>query len=507
MIITCEGYASKKEKQDKVDEDDPNVTNKEGTTKKLSKNRAKEVRDLIKAGTGGKGITFKIVAKGSSASTDDESDQNNRRVDVTIENNSKGGSDAEPKKENLDGLSFYQEFANIIDGLIIDETKYFDFVDANYPNYFKTISQKIQYFQPGYHSTTPEGLNTRLTFLNQCMRQGPSINNTGDAIQPQNLAFGRPPICILRIGDFFHTKVAINSLNITYDDSGIKWDLNPEGIGVQPMIANVQLSIDLLGGHSLVGPIDRLQNAVSFNYYANTQLYDPRADKIDGSTGKIVPGIKLGTKKAEVGVDTNALTDFLKNEGIVDQLKDSETGDDDSTKSQNNIEIKPSDDNIIIRVLNSEGEEIKPSEVEIDGKVDKDNLLSYTVRVNGKGTIPDSGRNIDTNDTEVSIPISEWSSGIDGISEASEPEQDILKSIGSAEIKLSALQLQIGNGVSVTVNIKKMKELEKELEKLKKDLIKARKQQPTVKVTAFFTKNKKGSKQTVEFTYNGSKLI
>ena len=117
------------------------------------------------------------------------------------------------------------------------------------------------------------------------MRQGPSINNTTDDIQPQNLAFGRPPICILRIGDFFHTKVAINSLNITYDDSGIKWDLNPEGIGVQPMIANVQLSIDLLGGHSLVGPIDRLQNAVSFNYYANTQMYDPRADKIDGSTG------------------------------------------------------------------------------------------------------------------------------------------------------------------------------------------------------------------------------
>ena len=126
------------------------------------------------------------------------------------------------------------------------------------------------------------------------MRQGPSINNDTDAIQPQNLAFGRPPICILRIGDFFHTKVAINSLNITYDDGGIKWDLNPEGIGVQPMIANVQLSIDLLGGHSLVGPIDRLQNAVSFNYYANTQMYDPRADKIDDSTGTIVDGIKLG---------------------------------------------------------------------------------------------------------------------------------------------------------------------------------------------------------------------
>ena len=47
---------------------------------------------------------------------------------------------------------------------------------------------------------------------------------------------------------------------------------------------------------------------------------------------QIVPGIKLGTKKAEVGVDPDALTEFLKNEGIVDQLKDSESGDDDTTK-------------------------------------------------------------------------------------------------------------------------------------------------------------------------------
>ena len=129
------------------------------------------------------------------------------------------------------------------------------------------ISDKIKYFTPGYHSITPEGINNRLTFLNQCMRQGPSVNDSG-VIQPQNLSFGRPPICIIRIGDFFHTKVAINSLSITYD--GPQWDTNPEGIGVQPMIATVALTVDLIGGHSLLGPINRLQNAVSFNYYANT---------------------------------------------------------------------------------------------------------------------------------------------------------------------------------------------------------------------------------------------
>ena len=61
------------------------------------------------------------------------------------------------------------------------------------------------------------------------------------------------------------------------------------------MIASVQLSIDLIGGHSLVGPINRLQNAVSFNYYANTEMYDVRSDTV--KDGKIVDGVKLGQLK------------------------------------------------------------------------------------------------------------------------------------------------------------------------------------------------------------------
>ena len=311
--ITSEGYASKGEKEgDKKDT--------KGTTKGLSKERAKKVSDLIEKGTGKKGISFKIIAKGDSVSTDNPDDDNNRRVDVIVENDSKSGPSAEPKKENVDGLSFYPEFANIIDGLIIDETKYFDFIDANYPNYFNTVSQKIQYFQPGYHSTTPEGLNTRLTFLNQCMRQGPSINNDPESgVQPQNLAFGRPPVCILRIGDFFHTKMVINSLSITYDESGIKWDLNPEGIGVQPMIATVQLSVDLIGGHSLQGPINRLQNAVSYNYYANTEIYDPRSDTI--KNGEIIDGLKLGEERAE-GLGPDGFTSSVCHVDHAQRLKE-----------------------------------------------------------------------------------------------------------------------------------------------------------------------------------------
>jgi hypothetical protein len=135
---------------------------------------------------------------------------------------------------------------------------------------------------------TPEGLNSRLTFLQQCTRQGPTLETSNT----KNLAFGRAPVCILRIGDFYHTKIVIDSLNVDYEP--LVWDLNPEGIGVQPMIANVNLSFKFVGGSSLKGPINILQNALSFNYYANTHVYDPRASYLkkaetprkDEKTGK-----------------------------------------------------------------------------------------------------------------------------------------------------------------------------------------------------------------------------
>ena len=90
------------------------------------------------------------------------------------------------------------------------------------------------------------------------------------------MAFGRPPICVLRIGDFYHTRIIINSITIDYDTQ--QWDMNPEGIGVQPMLARISLNFVFLGGSDIEAPIARLQNAVSFNYYANQSIYDDRSD-------------------------------------------------------------------------------------------------------------------------------------------------------------------------------------------------------------------------------------
>lgn len=140
---------------------------------------------------------------------------------------------------------------------------------------FQSISNN--YFYPVFHSQTPEDFHKRLTFLHQCTRQGAArrhdvqIDKNG-TLRARNSVFGRQPICILRVGDFFYTKVIIESVNIDYNET--TWDMNPEGFGMQPMLAHITLQVKLIGGQSLKGPIDALQNAVAFNYYANSTFTD-----------------------------------------------------------------------------------------------------------------------------------------------------------------------------------------------------------------------------------------
>ena len=185
--------------------------------------------------------------------------------------------------------------SSILDSLIraTGVTQYPDYNEGEYfknlykydSDALKKISEKIKYFDPAYHSISPEGFNSRLTFLHQCTRQGHTLERSENAIEniystAGNMAFGRPPFCVLRIGDFINTKILIRSVNIVYQNgNGMQWDMNPEGIGVQPMFAKVTMQIEIIGGQSLDAPVSRLNNAVSFNYYANTGVYDNRADR------------------------------------------------------------------------------------------------------------------------------------------------------------------------------------------------------------------------------------
>jgi len=169
----------------------------------------------------------------------------------------------------------------------LQESYYFKQLEDTNPIAFKSLREKLKYFHPGFHSMTPEGLNSRLTFLQQCLRPGDTIPIKGTSepsdIGARNTTFGPPPICVLRIGDFYHSKIVITDLNITYEDS--TWDLNPDGIGVQPMIANVTLQIAFIGGQGLETPVNTLQNALSSNFYANTEMYDERSTDTNTTIG------------------------------------------------------------------------------------------------------------------------------------------------------------------------------------------------------------------------------
>lgn len=160
-----------------------------------------------------------------------------------------------------------------------NEYEYFQDLEINDPLVFKSITDKIKYFDPAFHSITPEGFNARLTFLQQCTRQGNTLDvYKGQFGSAENMAFGAPPVCVLKIGDFYNTRIIIESLSINYVEN--QWDLNDEGIGVMPMMAKISISFKFIGGSDLAGPIRRLQNALSFNYYANTRVYDDRAESI-----------------------------------------------------------------------------------------------------------------------------------------------------------------------------------------------------------------------------------
>ena len=167
---------------------------------------------------------------------------------------------------------------------LLAEQNYFKHLEENEEFVYASLKRQLKHFHPSFHSMTPEGLNSRLTFLLQCGRPGrtiPVVSSDGESMDEttaaNNTAFGAPPICVLRIGDFYHTKVAIDNVSLSYEP--LIFDLNPEGIGVQPMIANVQMNFKFIGGQSLKGPVSKLQNALTHNFFANTEVYDSRAEE------------------------------------------------------------------------------------------------------------------------------------------------------------------------------------------------------------------------------------
>jgi hypothetical protein len=312
-----------------------------------------------------------------------------RRADVILEYDEEYAEENTPPPPGptVEEVEIERSVTKIPVSRFFSECNYFQKMEQTDRFVYDSIKEKIKYFHPSFHSITPEGFNSRLTFLQQCTRQGPTKNNDGN---PNNLAFGRPPVCILRIGDFYHTKIIIESISFDYDP--MVWDLNPEGIGVQPMVATVNMNFAFIGGSSLKGPINKLQNAISFNYFANTEIYDPRADRIakkqkDGKDGgsqdaneyELVPGIypTPDNVKLEAENEGGAKTDST-NEKSVNQETIAEN------ENTNNENTQSSEENLQEKNLRFESYRFNIIELSTIDMVPDELTLTYTIKVDEK---------------------------------------------------------------------------------------------------------------------------
>jgi hypothetical protein len=129
---------------------------------------------------------------------------------------------------------------------------------------------KMDYYKPTFHSQTPYDFNERIQFLLQTTRPRESFGGVMDG--GTNSLFGKMPVCVLRIGDFIHSKVVVNNVNIDYTDT--TWDMNPEGMGMQPMVAKVTMDVSVIGGMGMEWPVNKVLTANDFNFVANGNFYD-----------------------------------------------------------------------------------------------------------------------------------------------------------------------------------------------------------------------------------------
>ena len=93
-------------------------------------------------------------------------------------------------------------------------------------------------FRPAFFSGDKVDFVNRMEFLSQCTR--PSRNNKDTGFQ-----FINPPVCHIKLGDWFNYDVVINSVSVNYEEVPWTFDLDFNG-RVQPMWANVTLQFNIV---------------------------------------------------------------------------------------------------------------------------------------------------------------------------------------------------------------------------------------------------------------------
>ena len=91
-------------------------------------------------------------------------------------------------------------------------------------------------FQPAFFSGSLVDFSRRITFLSRCTR--PALNNT-----KSGFSFTNPPVCHIKLGDWWDHDAIINS--VTYDYSDVPWTVTDTS--VQPMWLGVTINFNMVG--------------------------------------------------------------------------------------------------------------------------------------------------------------------------------------------------------------------------------------------------------------------
>ncbi len=99
----------------------------------------------------------------------------------------------------------------------------------------KNMKEKLL-FQPTFFSGDKYDFRERLRFIQKSTK--PAKNLVG-----RGFAFTRPPLCHLRLGDWFNHDIIINTVSYNYENS--PWTFDRDG-KVQPMIVSIQMNFNIV---------------------------------------------------------------------------------------------------------------------------------------------------------------------------------------------------------------------------------------------------------------------
>ena len=126
-------------------------------------------------------------------------------------------------------------------------------------------------FQPAFLSGSKVDFKRRMEFLSKLTRPASNASGvkknseTGKWEGGSGFSFTKPPVCHIRLGDWFNHDIIINS--VSYDYSDAPWTTNLDAGRVQPMWANVTINFNIVGPAGDSGGVP-LTSTDAEGYYA-----------------------------------------------------------------------------------------------------------------------------------------------------------------------------------------------------------------------------------------------